>query len=80
MKGIKIRTIIVFLIAMIMATSLLYSPLAWNLRVIIAERVLVTRFQPYAWIFVGKAYRDKMLQDRLIKFCGHLPDKNHPCD
>jgi hypothetical protein len=62
------------------AVALLYSPIEGNVRVKLAERVLATRFQPYAWIFVGKSQIDQMQKEKIIAICGYLPDKNHPCE
>jgi hypothetical protein len=73
------RSLIGLFIGAVLYGGLLYSPIGWNIRVKLAEIVLVTRYQPYAWIFVGTSMRDQMLQEQIVQHCGHFPDKNHPC-
>jgi hypothetical protein len=77
--GIFMRILTVFFMVVLLFGALFYSPIGWNYRVKLAEVVLVTRYQPYAWIFVGESKRNQMLQDRIVQHCGHLPDKNHQC-
>jgi hypothetical protein len=75
----RILTFSIFMV-LLFGGTLLYSPIGWNVRVKLAEVVLVTRYQHYAWIFVGKSKRDQMIQDQqIVQHCGNLPDKNHLC-
>lgn len=76
--SIKMGTFTV-LFTMLMAGALFYSPISWNMRLKIAERIIATRFQPYAWIFVGKSKIDQIQKEKIIASCGYLPDENHPC-
>jgi hypothetical protein len=41
------------------------SPIGWKIRVTLAESVVVSRYQDYAWILVGKNKRDQMIQHNL---------------
>lgn len=71
--------LIALFMGVLLIGGLLYSPMGWNVRVKLAENALTTRYQPYAWFFVGKSEHAQMLQNRLVQHCGYIPDINHPC-
>jgi hypothetical protein len=78
MMSINKRTLTTLFMVLLFG-ALLYSPIGWNVRMKMAERIIETRFQPYTWILVGKTQRDQMLKEKIISFCGYLPDENRPC-
>ncbi len=73
------RILTTFLIVVLLFGALIYSLIGMNIRVKLAEMIIETRFQPYVSILVGTTQRDQMLQERIIRVCGYLPDENHPC-
>ncbi len=75
----KKRILIALFIVFLLFGVLLYSPIGMNIRVNLAEIIIETRFQPYASLLVGTTQRDQMLQERIIRFCGHLPGEDHLC-
>jgi hypothetical protein len=51
------KRILTALSIILLLGALLYSPIGRNIRLNLAKTVIETRFQPYAWILVGKTQK-----------------------
>jgi len=57
------RTMLLFAFCLFLATSLLYlTPAGERIRLFLADTVITTQHRDWAWIFVGAAKRDEMVQ------------------